>query len=588
MVTLITAASVTFMLSVVATLAARRFALRAGVVAIPSLDRWHRSAVPLLGGLAVAAAVIVGVALFGVRDPGILALLAAGMVLLLVGLVDDLRSMRPQFKLVWQVIVAAGLISLGLQLRLTGQPSLDIILSLFWIVGITNAFNLLDNMDGLAAGIAAIAVAFRLVFLVVDGNMVAATFAAVLLGAVVGFLIFNFNPASIFMGDAGSLFLGVSVAGLSLVGGFPYSRGTISVLLFPVLILLVPIFDTTFVTIARSLAGRPVSRGGRDHTSHRLVALGLSEREAVLALYLIALLAGGVASLSYFYALSYSVIFLGLLAIAMGILGVYLGRLKVYPEETVQLPETARFFRLIADFSYKRQLAAVAVDCVLIVVAYYSAYLLRFEGTFSDEESLFISSLPLVLVCQLSALALYRVYRGVWRYTSVGDLVRVAQAVTIGTLTAVIGLVMVTRFAGYSRTVFVLDWLLLILLISTARLSFRALEELLEPARDGIRRALIYGAGDGGVLVLRELRNNRALGLSPIGFVDDDRSKSRTTIHGVPVLGGAERLDDLLRLHDVEQVVVSSSKISDDRLATITAVCEARGVAVSRATLRFD
>src|SRR5690606_34858751 len=143
---------------------------------------------------------------------------------------------------------------------------------------------------------------------------------------------YNFNPASIFMGDTGSLFVGFMVAGLSLVGGWPYSRGTALVLVLPVLVVLVPIFDTTFVTLARLLAGRPVSQGGRDHTSHRLVALGMTERQAVLTLYALAAGGGGIAWLSYRYGLSYGAVLALLLALGTALFGTFLGRLQVYPE----------------------------------------------------------------------------------------------------------------------------------------------------------------------------------------------------------------------------------------------------------------
>src|SRR5262249_9820274 len=155
----------------------------------------------------------------------------------------------------------------------------DMILTLVWVVGVTNAFNLLDNMDGLAGGMAFIAGGFRLALFLLEGNLAAAIMTAGFMGAVAGFLIRNVPPARIFMGDAGSLFLGFFLSGLCLVvDAAYYSRGIMAVLAVPVLLVLIPIFDTTFVTVTRLLRGQAVSQGGRDHTSHRLVALGASER----------------------------------------------------------------------------------------------------------------------------------------------------------------------------------------------------------------------------------------------------------------------------------------------------------------------
>jgi len=154
-------------------------------------------------------------------------------------------------------IVVAG----GVRLTVTGISPVDQLLTLVWLVAVTNAFNLLDNMDGLAAGIGRIAAGFRCYFFLLDGNAEGAWIAATLFGALAGFLLFNFQPASIFMGDTGSLFIGMLVGGLNVFGPYAYNRGTVAVLMLPVLVLLVPLFDTLFVTIARTLAGRSIAQG---------------------------------------------------------------------------------------------------------------------------------------------------------------------------------------------------------------------------------------------------------------------------------------------------------------------------------------
>ncbi|MCL4813433.1 MAG: hypothetical protein KJ061_13155 [Vicinamibacteraceae bacterium] len=575
--------------AVLATLLVRRVAPLVGAVARPVADRWHRTEIPLLGGLALGLGVLAGALAGGLTDIESWLLLGGAFTLLLVGLVDDLRALRPQSKLLAQLLVASALAAMGLQLRLTGYPTLDVLVTILWTVGIVNAVNLLDNMDGLAAGIAAIAVGFRLWFFLEDGDLQGAMLAASVLGATLAFLVFNTNPASIFMGDAGSLLLGTLVAGMSLTGDWAYSRGVVSVLLLPVLLLLVPIFDTTFVTAARLLAGRPVSQGGRDHTSHRLVALGLTERQAVVVLYVVALLSGSIARFSYGHGLSYSAVFVALLVLGLALLGVYLGRLRIYPDASTA-PEVIppRLVRLVSNFSYTRQVATVGIDFVLVVVAYYGAYMLRFEGRLMEQQPVFIASLPLVIGGTLSAMWGMRIYQGVWRYTSVRDLIRLGQAVSLGVVVSVLALLLVYRFVGYSRAVFVIYWLLLLVLVGGSRLSFRALGELL-PRRPlaTAHDVVIYGAGDGGVMVLRELRNNPALGMVAVAFLDDDRGKHRTTINGVPVVGGCEKLESLLLTHRVGEVVVSSPKIDEARLLALDRLCETYGVPVRRATLTF-
>ena len=178
--------------------------------------------------------------------------------------------------------------------------TVDWMLTLIWIVGLTNAFNLLDNMDGLCAGIAVVAgVAFLATALPVTEGSLAfhqVQYLAALIGALLGFLVYNTHPASIFMGDSGSLLIGMSLAGLTLTLGSTITGGqnVLSVIAVPMLVLLIPIFDTTLVTISRMVSGRPTSMGGRDHTSHRLVAIGLSERSAVTLLWLLAAASGAI------------------------------------------------------------------------------------------------------------------------------------------------------------------------------------------------------------------------------------------------------------------------------------------------------
>jgi len=574
-----------FGLAILLTVIIKRVALAADIVAVPKADRWHRGRIPLLGGVAIAGAVLMVAALVPGRSGQAWLLIAASVVLAIVGLVDDVRPIRPQTKLVAQLLVASVLAGSGLTLGLTQVVALDQLITVVWLVGLSNAFNLLDNMDGLAAGIGFIASAFRLVFFLQDGNLEGAILAGILCGALAGFLVFNFQPASIFMGDTGSLFIGLMVGGLNVLGPLAYSRGTFSVLVLPVLMLLVPLFDTTFVTIARTVAGRSVAQGGRDHTSHRLVAMGLSERGAVLMLWGIAALSGMVAVLSYRYGLPYTATLVGLVVVGVLVLAIQLGRLRVYPETGREVP---RFVAALAEFQFKRQVATVVIDSGLIVMAYYTAYLLRFEGNLETELPAFSRSFLIVLACQLAALAVFRTYQDLWRYAGLHDMLNLAKATTVGTAAAVLALVYLERFEGYSRALFVIHWLLLLGFLAASRLSFRAIGELLAGPGHGATRTLIYGAGAGGVMVLREARTNRGLDWNVVGFLDDDRDKQRTSVHGMPVLGGVDQLPGVLEEHRVEQVVVSTSALDAGRRAELRRRCAEAGIPVVQASLQFE
>jgi UDP-GlcNAc:undecaprenyl-phosphate GlcNAc-1-phosphate transferase len=292
------------------------------------------------------------------------------------------------------------------------------------------------------------------------------------------------------------------------------------------------------------------------------------------------------AILSYHYGLTYTVVLLALLLVGLFLLGVYLSRAQVVKADAS--PETGAVIHLVADFPFKRQVATVAIDLVLIVAAYYAAYLLRFEGSFEAHRDVFLRTVGPLLVIQLLALATSGSYRGLWRYTSLPGLPRLIRSATVGAGLTVLYFVFSTRFESLSRAVFILDWLLLVLFLSASRASFRVFAELLRASRHDFQRVLIYGAGDGGELTLRELRNNKALRREPVGFLDDDRSKVGTRIHKVPVLGGLDRAEDLLATHRVVEVIVASSKIPGDRLRALEALCSARGVSVIRGALRLE
>ena len=577
-----------FTLGLVLTLACERVAPRVGLVARPTADRWHRTVIPMMGGVAIVLGTVLPTLVAASSNRNLVDLTVTALAMAVVGFVDDVRRLNAQAKLLAQIVLSAVLLLFGLELQLTGFRLVDVFITLFWLVGITNAFNLLDNMDGLAATIAIVVASFRLLFAYSDGDTAGMQITAAFIGAVAAFLVRNFPPAKIFMGDAGSLFVGFFLAGLSLVSSDrAYSRGVAAVLVIPVLLLLIPIFDTAFVTLTRLLAGRSPAVGGRDHTSHRLVAIGLSERRAVLLFAVLAAASGGVALFSYRVGLAQAVVLLALLVIGLVLLGIHLSRVRVV--HTSEPRGSGPVVRIIADFQYKRQVMTLLLDVCFIVLAYYSAYLTRFEHDFALYLSELYGSLPIVLLVQVVTLAAFGLYRGVWRYTTLSDAIRIVKAVTVAVVLSVVVLVYTHRFVGFSRTVFLLDWLLLITLVAGSRVSFRVFGELLRPPRrPSADRVLVYGAGSGGELIVREILNNVTLQRVPVGFIDDDRNKHHTRIHGLPVLGGSDQLETIVRDRRVNEVIVSSTTIGPDRLATVTQVCRRLEVAVRHASLRLD
>src|SRR3954447_23549394 len=327
------AVAASFCLALILTPLVRAFARRFGFVAVPKTDRWHKKPTAMLGGVAIWLSVVIISSTFSLQIVYGKQILLASTFLFLVGLVDDLIHIKPYQKLIGQILGAAYVVYYGLTLPWTSSVLVNMALAIFWLIGITNAINLLDNMDGLASGIAVIAAGFLALSFVTTGQFVEALMMVAFAGALLGFLIYNSNPASIFMGDCGSMFIGFFLASSALVnlsGG--KTRSLLPVLAVPILVLFIPIFDTTFVTLLRKLSGRAASQGGRDHTSHRLVALGMSERHAVWMLYGFAALSGLLALFVRDVALDVSLAAILAFTLVLTLLGVHLAGVKVYDE----------------------------------------------------------------------------------------------------------------------------------------------------------------------------------------------------------------------------------------------------------------
>ncbi len=269
---------------------AMRLAFRRNLLDHPGGHKSHETAVPYLGGVSIVASfslMVVGISLLRPPNGGmgeLLVVLAAAVFLALVGLTDDVRQVSPLWRIVAEIVAAVAIWSVGTGVIVTTSEPVNMGLTLLWFVGITNAFNLLDNMDGLAAGIAAIASLTIFAIATTNGQFLVAGLSVGLAGCAVGFLRHNFHPARIYMGDGGALFLGFLVAYLGVK--LRFEGGRLVSALVPVLVCSVAIFDTTLVTISRLATGRSPFKGGQDHVSHRLVRLGLSVPLSVTAVYL--------------------------------------------------------------------------------------------------------------------------------------------------------------------------------------------------------------------------------------------------------------------------------------------------------------
>jgi UDP-GlcNAc:undecaprenyl-phosphate GlcNAc-1-phosphate transferase len=581
----LTAFGIAAAVTAVVTPAVRYIAMRFGYYAVPVRDRWHLKPVPLLGGLAIVAGVGAGLGMVDDWSPLVPLVLCSGLMALL-GIVDDFWKLRPSMKLIVQMLIAGLFLVLVPPPSFTGSVVVNQLLAFTWIVGITNAFNLLDNMDGLSAGVATIAGGGYLGLLLSGSGSPLTVPIAAFVGAAAGFLVYNFSPASIFMGDGGSFFLGSFLGAAGLMLASSMESRPVHAALVPMLILLVPIFDTAFVTYTRRRAGRSAVVGGRDHTSHRLVALGVSERAAVLTLYALAfagaLLAIGVGR----FQLGTTLALVLLYAIVVLAIGIVLGHTAdpTTGEDVKGTPPP-----LISEVAYRRRTYEILADTGLLVVAYYAAFRLRFQGPdFNVFFPPFVGSLPIVIGLQVAGLYFAGKYRQMWRGVSASELGTLARGLVLGISGSVMFVLFVFRFERFSRGVFIIDALVAWFLLVGARAVTSGIDTYLRKARVRGTRVLVYGAGRGGTLLVREVLQNPFAGYLPVGFIDDDPQKWRLRFEGIPVFGGKDLIPDLVARHNIREILVSVSDLDSSRLTELLEQCNRLGVKLRRMRFSLD
>jgi UDP-GlcNAc:undecaprenyl-phosphate GlcNAc-1-phosphate transferase len=556
-----------------------RTPLAARLGAAPRADRWHRDTTPMLGGIGIFAGIVAGfwVAVASGAAPAsreLVAIVGGCTILFVAGLLDDLYSLGPVPKLAAQ-LAAAGLV-IGNGLTISGLISNNLlagIVALVWLVGLTNAFNLLDNMDGLAATLAAIAALFFAIdALTVHTNDAVLALSLAIAGACVGFLPFNLRPkrsAAVFMGDSGSQVLGFALAALGLTASWKVAGTTVATLLLPVLVLAVPILDTTLVTVVRLLDGRPVYQGGRDHTSHRLVYHGLSEKRAVV---LLAVISAALGATSLFYAVLDNawVTLIGVL-LTFALLVQFASVLSDVERSPGLLEDRGWLRTFVAN---PRRLVESLVDFALITASFAVAYYLRVQGSGTAyDRHIFLWSLAVLLAVRYAAFIPFGLYRGVWRYAGARDAAAIVGAVVVSEVVAYLILDATQVWGPFPRSIFVIDALVCTLLIGASRFWERGFVRAVSTltGRNDRKRTLIVGAGRGGRSLLRELRETA--GEQVVGFVDDDQRLARRRLQGVPVLGGLMEIESVLAKASPDTVLVTIPDAPRERLGLVIDAC---------------
>jgi UDP-GlcNAc:undecaprenyl-phosphate/decaprenyl-phosphate GlcNAc-1-phosphate transferase len=569
-----------FGLVVALTPAVRTLTRRLNIVAPPCEESGHAEPTPVLGGVAIVVAVIAALGLVGELPVWTV----AGMLTMLaVGALDDAVALTPSRKLLAQIAVVAFFLWAGPRApEVTRWPLVNLGLAGFFMVAVINAFNLVDGLDGLAAGVG-IAAMSAVGVVAWWSRDVALACAALAAGAALsGFLLFNFYPASIFMGDSGALPMGFLLGALALGGAALQQNSHLSIAVFPVLVMLVPLLDTAIVTVSRLATGNPISRRGLDHSHHRLLMLGLTVPRAVAVSWALAvtgaLLAAGESLLSHPYVLSA----LPFVIAGIGVIGLFMVDLTFEGSAPgVAYGYLQGLARHILTLGYKRRLAEAVLDFALIPAAYFGACLLRRDFKLNDALLLsMMGTTPIFFAATYAAFALTGVYRGIWRYAGIADIIRFANgSLLAGVLVAIASMFIRLEVSG---SVAVLYVVLLFNLLVFTRMSFQIQRRTLALFALPTERVLVVGAGRMGEAAVRYIFSGSDRRVRLVGFVDDDGFKDGKLVHGHQVLGS---LDDLPRIYAAtgfHRILIAADAISEDRLTMVKAFTDAHHMPLQR------
>lgn len=571
---LLVTAGVALLTSLIATPIVRALAIRMGAVAKPRADRWHRRPTALLGGIAIYVAFAIAVATTVPGAAGHPLVLAATAAFAL-GLVDDRVTMRPRAKLLAQVAIAVTYVAVTRpQILFPSIPVLDAAIGAAVLVWFTNAVNLLDHIDGFSSGSVAISATCLGLGLASSVGPASAAFAAATVGAALGFLAFNRSPASIFMGDGGSLFLGLVLGALALEHAAFATASRPVAIAATAAFLTVPLLDATFVSITRFLDGRPITQGGRDHTSHRLVAAGLSEPAAVRLMLGIGAVGGVVGAVALRCEPGEA------MALVAGWAGVVLAFAAYL---AVLAPDGALDSRPRAPFgrtAIVRRVASIAQDAALVIAAYGAAVLVRFDRDLFDPalHGQF-RAFPYVAVVEVVVLQTFAPQRPRWRWAGFADAARLCSAACVAACVGgFVAWVAVGREVVLSRGVFVIDGTFLALGAVACVFSGRVFQELLIDPLRRKERVILYGPADECARLVHDLRRASEGRAHAVAMIADDDAVVGTSVAGVPVVGTPGELGRIADELGVREIALSASAAS----AAVADTCRRFGLRVRR------
>jgi UDP-GlcNAc:undecaprenyl-phosphate/decaprenyl-phosphate GlcNAc-1-phosphate transferase len=572
-----------FLVALVMTPVAKAVSLRFGIVAQPSSDRPHEKPTALLGGVAVLAGFVVAIGFVGILTGlpyhSIPWLAGFAVAMCLVGLLDDIVDLRPRHKLVLELAAISILVWWGPHLDFFPYQAVNLALTVFWLVTATNAFNLIDGIDGLAAGVgivAALSIASVAGLHQHTGTMIAALSIA---GALAGFMFFNFPPATVFMGDEGALAVGL-VLGVLSIQGSRFGEGSLPArLAMPLLALMVPILDTVTVTVTRLATGNPISRRGLDHSHHRLTRMGISSSSAAATLIGLQVIAGGCAIALSLVPGYDAVLLIPFMALFFALVALFLMDRSFDAEAPGQIEDLPAIARVILSFGYKRRFVELILDVALVAAAYFGAMLLRFDFDLSIAQvDRMLAGLPWIVAIGCASFLVSGVYRGIWRYTGLAESLRFAlAAILAGLAVKLASHVLPIEISRATAVMFVL--LLFNFLVGT-RWSFHLFQRIVRFLAHSARRLVIVGADVRGAAAVQHLHST--IGAELLGLLDDDTFKHGKLFHGYPVLGSLDDLGDIMMHTPFDEIVIAQETLSAPQLTELESFATSHRITLRR------
>lgn len=614
-------------LSLLLTPAARWVAGKVGAVDQPGSRKVHSRPIARFGGPAIALSLAIATGFGFYLYPEAFELLVSDhpdammnpwqagwislslLLVLVLGLWDDIKTLDPAPKFLVQLVAATLIYMAGFQISLTGASPenaslflqyLSFPLTVVWIIGVTNAFNLIDGLDGLASGVGVIALLTiaSIAWMQQQAGIVLLT--VIIAGALVGFLRYNFNPASIFLGDSGSLLLGFLLAILS-IDSYTKTTTTFAVLV-PVLTLGLPITDTLLSMARRLFAGFLNSEDGtgngrtpgsifrfifqpdKSHIHHRLVGNGLSHRGTVLALYAVSILFG--ASAFALAAISQVKITLLLLVLMVILFKRGIGSLK-YRE--IDLVHNGIFYSIYFSLMVNSRHFRKVLDGIFVLAALTISYYMFYPASdAASNPQLPLLMLALFLPLQLAVFWFTGLNRKIIQGLGIMDVVTVTRSLLLATVsTAAVHYYLLPDLMPFQFLFYVLNFYLLITFILGVRVLFHLLRHLSHPSNGDSRRVLIYGTGDQAVLALHRINSLDSGRYIPVGFLDERPEMKGGVINGYPVFGGHWILERIIRKEKIDEIHISDMELQQEVVKRIYRIAELENLKIKHLDIQM-